>query len=146
MWDLNKLPAYSKCTDTISTKQYYTIKRALSLGGKPALRYRLEDFPDYDVIITQHQWRCVDTRQGDFPVLVWSGFEQGDIQAIHQPVQVTLECYHYSVDNLAKEILASILKQHERERSEGVLCPLPRKLARPAKQWETSNKVRLRCL
>ena len=146
MWNIEKLPAYSKRRHTISTNQYFAIKRALQAGSQASFRYKLEGFPNYDIVISNRQWQCVDTRFNDFPVLVWTNFKRGAPLSVHQPVQVSLKCFHHSMNNKAGEILAAMLRHSSHTNQEEEIYCLARQADQPAKQWETSNKTRLHCI
>ncbi len=133
MWNLNEIPAYAHHKLTLSTQQYYAIKRALLRTHQSSLRYRLAGFPHYDIIITKDHWLCVDTQLNDFPVLVWSHFTPNEHQAIHLPVHMNLNCNHYSVNNVIEDIQASMLLHAELETD--AQCPLPKQKSQADKHW-----------
>lgn len=89
------------------------------------LRVSLADHRCLDVILSQHEWLCVDACSEDQPILAWREFDMRHRAALHQPINCQLYLYHTHAglimgtarDGLT-QVLTDLLHEHTDKKSE----------------------------
>ena len=69
------------------------VRLALNRFGKP-LRFPLPGHRGLEMILDDHLWLCVDSVQGDMPVLAFNAFNTTERDGLHQAVRCELRLYH----------------------------------------------------
>lgn len=59
------------------------------------LRVELPDHRGLEIILSRHDWLCVDSANDDQPIMAWLDFDtRSHNQALHEPVPCLLRLYH----------------------------------------------------
>ena len=58
------------------------------------IRVSLKDHRCLDVILSQNQWLCVDSCNGDQPIMAWREIDMQHRDTLHQPINCRLHLYH----------------------------------------------------
>lgn len=99
---------------TVEARYYNRVRLALRRLGDP-LEVELDgELRQTDMLLTDHEWLCVDRTRGDLPLLAWTDFAIKDRDALHAPVRCTLRLYHSHAGLLmgrALPILDRVLQQ-----------------------------------
>ncbi len=79
---------------TVEARYYNRVRLALKRLGKP-LEVELDgELRQTDMLLTDHEWLCVDRTRDDLPLLAWTDFTVKGRDALHAPVRCTLHLYH----------------------------------------------------
>ncbi len=103
-----EVPAYETRIDRIEAVRYNRVRLALTRLG-PDLRLPLNGMGQFEMILQDDAWVCVDRNLSDLPILAWSHFRRPD--ALHEPVPCQLRYYHV----YGSAIRAKALERMDRE-------------------------------
>lgn len=112
---LSELTARRAMPKRVEARCFNDARVALHRIGNP-LRLALPDHRGLEVIIADDGWLCVDSLQGDMPILAWCNFASSAREGLHEPVCCELRLYHMhaglimgsAVDSLT-EVLDALL-------------------------------------
>ncbi len=98
-----EVPAYETRIDQMDAARYNRVRLALRRLGCP-LRLPLEGLGQFEFIIEDDAWICVDRNLSDLPILAWTHFRRPD--ALHEPVPCQLRYYHLYASAIRAKALA----------------------------------------
>lgn len=100
--DLKPLRSLPK---TVEARYYNRVRLALKRLGKP-LEVELDgELRQTGMILTDHEWLCVDRARDDLPLVAWTDFAIKERDALHAPVRCTLHLYHSHAGLLIGRVL-----------------------------------------
>ena len=68
--------------------------RVAQRRSNPSLRLALPRLKHLDIIIQADAWIVVDCSLSDVPVIAWTEFDRGPMNALHTPVQCQIRLFH----------------------------------------------------
>lgn len=101
---VDDVPALAQRDDQVSARLYNLWRRAKLHFAMP-LRLEFGETPGIVMILDQHEWACVNARQGDIPILAWVEFEDSRRDALHTDVNCKLNYYHYAASMYRAKVL-----------------------------------------
>jgi len=99
-----EMPIFQQQKVEVAAKVYNLWRRA-RLHMKFPIRFALRDFRGLVMILDKNEWLCADETNNDFPVLCWLEFDDHGRDALHVPVQCTLNYYHFAADKIELQVL-----------------------------------------
>lgn len=60
------------------------------------------------LVLEEREWVCVDESNNDLPLLAWVDFQDRGRDALHLPVECSLNYYHYAASRLRKPALETM--------------------------------------
>ncbi len=94
-------------TKTMDARHYNRVRLALARVANP-LRVELSQVGSLDMILSDHEWLCVDRSRDDLPLMAWRDFRRGNPDALHVPVRCKLHLYHTHGGMLMGRILPAL--------------------------------------
>jgi hypothetical protein len=110
---VSDVPALKTIPSYIEATYYNRVRLALMRLGNP-LRIELMNMRGLDIIITDHEWVCVDRTIGDMPTLAWTGFESAARAGLHRPVACQLRFFHNHADLICGTVLDLVHRHIEK--------------------------------
>ena len=107
------MPIYKQQRDEVSAKVYNLWRRA-KLHMKCPIRFSLTGYRGLIMILDKDEWLCADERQNDLPVICWLDFADQGRDALHLPVQCTLNYYHFAASKIRIHTLELMEEELER--------------------------------
>jgi hypothetical protein len=99
------MPVYETRTGQLEAPLYNLWRRARLHLDLP-LRIELQGLKQMALIIEEDCWVVVDQCQYDLPVMAWLDFQDAGRDALHTPVDCTINYYHYLANQLQPKVLA----------------------------------------
>ena len=101
---VDDVPVYEQRADVVEAKLYNLWRRAQLHFGMP-MRLEFDEMPGVAMILDKDEWACVNTKQGDLPLLAWIEFECQGRDSLHIPVACKLNYYHYAASKYRARML-----------------------------------------
>ena len=107
------MPVYEQQKDEVTARLYNLWRRA-KLHIPCPIRFSLSDYRGLVMILDKHEWLCADETQNDMPVICWLNFSDQGRDALHLPVQCTLNYYHFAAFKIHAHVLELMEEELER--------------------------------
>ena len=86
--------------------------------GTP-VRVFLPGLKEMELILEANAWIVVDHNRGEVPVLAWVDFRPSSQRGLHEPVDCTLNYYHFMASGLRGKVLACMEEALEKRLRKG---------------------------
>ncbi|MDX2506071.1 MAG: hypothetical protein QNL62_16560 [Gammaproteobacteria bacterium] len=107
------MPVYEQQKVEVAARLYNLWRRA-KLHMQCPIRFALADYRGLVMILDKDEWLCADERQNDMPVICWLKFADQGRDALHLPVQCTLNYYHFAASKIRAHVLELMAEELER--------------------------------
>lgn len=107
------MPVYEQQKVEVTAKLYNLWRRA-KLHIKCPIRFSLQDYRGLVMILDKDEWLCADETLNDLPVICWLEFADHRRDALHLPVQCTLNYYHFAASKIRVHVLELMTEELER--------------------------------
>jgi hypothetical protein len=105
---VSEVPVFARRDATIEAALYNLWRRARRYLSLP-LRIEIPGSHNNAVLVLEQQeWVCVDEGNNDLPLLAWVDFQDQGRDALHLPVECSLNYYHYAASRLRKPALETM--------------------------------------
>jgi hypothetical protein len=93
---------------TVEARYYNRVRLALKRLGKPLEVEMGGELRQAAMLLSDHEWLCVDRTRDDLPLLAWTAFAIKERDALHAPVRCTLHLYHSHAGLLIGRVLPTL--------------------------------------
>lgn len=83
----------------------YNLWRRIKMRVPLPFRFPLPGYRGLVMIVDYDEWLCANERQFDLPVACWFDFSDKHRDAIHTPVECTLNYYHFAAEKISDGVL-----------------------------------------
>ncbi len=111
---IDGVPVYAERHDQVPAVLYNLWRRARMRLGTP-IHVSLPGLKEMELILESRSWVVVDHNRGEVPVLAWTGFRPSPQRGLHEPVDCTLNYYHFMASGLRGKVLDRMEEALEKE-------------------------------
>ncbi len=109
---IQDVPVFAARPDRVPAVLYNLWRRARMRLGTP-LEVDLPGLKEMLLVLEHDAWVVVDRNRGEVPVLAWVDFRPGSNRGLHEPVECTLNYYHFLASGVRGRVLARMEDQLE---------------------------------
>ncbi len=98
------IPVFAERPDRVPAR-LYNLWRRVRMRVPGPIHLTLPDLKEMELILERDAWVVVDHNRGEVPVLAWVDFRIPPIRSLHEPVECTLNYYHFMASGLRARVL-----------------------------------------
>ena len=101
---IDGIPVFAQRQDQVPAPIYNLWRRARMRIPGP-IHLALPGLKEMELILEREAWVVVDHNRAEIPVLAWVDFRVPAMRGLHEPVDCTLNYYHFMASGLRARVL-----------------------------------------